>query len=203
MRAPPWHRIAIATVITALPLVAAPQSIREIDFKNASYAWDDLDRGVPSNWHWLAQLPHGSVRLKNGQHRVSDGSESGNTFPDLSLVSVTYGDLFGDGREEAAVHLLYRTGGTANWSYLYVYTLDSQQPKLIAVLESGSRADGGLLRVKIQKHLLILDFLDSELREGDCCSEGFVRVRYHWQRDKFIEPGVRQKGKLPLIVHRP
>ncbi len=148
-----WLRTAIAALATIGPLIAAPQSIREIDFKNASYAWDDLDRGVPSDWHWLAQLPHGSVRLKNGQHRVSDGSESGDTFPDLSLVSVTYGGLFGNGREEAAVHLLYRSGGTANWSYLYVYTLDSHQPKLIAVLESGSRAYGGLLRVKIQKHL--------------------------------------------------
>ncbi len=198
-----WLRTTIATLATIGPLIAGPQYIREIDFKNASYAWDELDRGVPSNWHWLAQLPRGSVRLKNGQHRVSDGSESGKTISELSIVSVTYGDLFGDGREEAAVHLLYRTGGTANWSYLYVYNLDSRQPKLIAVLESGSRADGGLLRVKIQKHLLVLDFLDSELRQGDCCSEGFVRVRYHWQRDKFIESGVRQKGKLPLIVHRP
>ena len=173
---------------------AAPQSIRGIDFKNASYAWDERDRGVPSEWQWLTELPHGSVRLKNGQHRVSDFSESGKTIPDLSLVSVTYGDLLGDGREEAAVHLLYRTGGTANWSYLSVYTLDSQQPKLIAVLESGSRADGGLLRVKIQKHLLILDFLDSELRVGDCCSEGFVRVRYRWRQNRFIESGVRQKA---------
>ena len=84
-----------------------------------------------------------------------------------------------------------------------MYTLDSQQPKLIAVLESGSRADGGLVRVKIEKRFLILDFQDSALSVGLCCSEGFVRVRYRWQGDKFLESGVRQKGKLPLIVHLP
>jgi hypothetical protein len=99
--------------------------------------------------------------------------------------------------------LLYRTGGTANWSYLYVYTFNRGQPKLIAVLESGSRAGGGLVRVKIEERFLILDFQDSALSVGLCCSEGFVRVRYRWQRDRFIESGARQKGKLPLIVHRP
>src|SRR6266568_2438408 len=197
MRARVVHRISIA-ITTVLPLFAAPQSIRGIDFKNASYAWDELDRGVPSSWQWLAELPHGSVRLTNGQHRVSDGSESCNTIPDLSLVSLTYGDLFGDGREEAAVHLLYRTGGTANWSYLYMYTFNRGQPKLIAVLESGSRAGGGLVRLKIQKHFLILDFQDSALSVGLCCSEGYVQVRYRWQHDRFIESGVRRRGKLPL-----
>jgi len=117
------------------------------------------------------------------------------------LVSVTYGDLDGDGREEAAVDLLYGTGGTANWHYLYVYALDGRQPKLLAVLESGSRADGGFMRVKVQKQSLILDFADSELGVGICCSEGYIRVHYLWIRGKFIEAGARQKGRLLIRDH--
>jgi hypothetical protein len=96
------------------------------------------------------------------------------------------------------VDLLYGTGGTANWHYLYVYSFDRPRPKLIAMLESGSRAYGGLVDVKIQRRLLMLDFADAAMRMGDCCSEGFVRVRYRWRQSTFIESGVRQRGKLLL-----
>jgi hypothetical protein len=198
-----WRQFAIASVTTILPLFAAPQTIRGIDFKNALYEWDGLDRKVPSKWQWLTEAPHASIRLKNGRHIFSEGSEPGETVPCLLLRSVTYGDLNGDGHEEAAVHLLYGTGGTANWSYLYVYTLDGRQTKLLAVLESGSRAYGGLVRVVIQKQLLILDFQDSAMSVGLCCSEGFIRVRYRWERGRFIESGARQKGKLPLKTYDP
>ena len=70
--------------------------------------------------------------------------------------------------------------------------------KLFAVLESGSRADRGLVRVEIQRRLLMLDFQDTARRVGLCCSEGFVRVRYRWMQHRFIESGVRQRGKLLL-----
>jgi hypothetical protein len=175
--------------------ICCTASVHQFDFKNASYAWEEPTHGVPSKWQWLAELPHGSVRLTNGQHRFSDsGGEPGETVPYLQLISVTYGDLNRDGREEAAVNLLYSTGGTANWNYLYVYSFDRKQPKLIAVLESGSQADGGLVRLQIRKQMLILDFADAALREGDCCSEGFVRVHYRWRQHTFTESGVRQKG---------
>jgi len=190
------RRIAIASVTIFLPALAAPRTIHEIDFKNALYAWDQPSSAVPSKWQWLAEAPHGGIQLKNGQHKFSDGSEPGEKVPYLLLGSVTYGDFDGDGHEEAAVDLLYSTGGTANWHYLYVYTLDGTRPKLLTVLQSGSRADGGLVRVAIQKQLLTLDFADSALRVADCCSKGFVRVRYQWARDRFVESGVRRRGKL-------
>jgi len=160
-----WRLIAIAAVSIVLPLFAVRQTIRKIDFKNTLYAWDEPTRGIPSKWQWLDDAPHGSVQLK------MDGTDSqrGASLPYLRLISVTYGDLDGDGREEAAVDLLYSGGGTANWHYLYVYALDGRQPKLLAVLESGSRADGGLMRVKIQKQSLIL------LRTANCEWEIAVR----------------------------
>jgi hypothetical protein len=194
-----WIRIAVSTAVAVVPLFALPQSFRQFDFKNASYAWEEPTHGVPSKWQWLTEVPKGSVRLTNGLHRFSDSSvEPGETVPYLRLISITHSDLLGDGREEAIVDLLYSTGGTANWNYLYVYSSDGQHPKLIAVLESGSRADGGLIRVRIQRRLLILDFADTALRVEDCCSEGFVRVRYRWRHHAFIESRVRERGTLRL-----
>src|SRR5260370_29284914 len=54
-----WLQIAIATLTTVVPLFAAPQSIRGIDFKNASYAWDERDPGVPSK---SVRVAHALVR---------------------------------------------------------------------------------------------------------------------------------------------
>jgi hypothetical protein len=64
----------------------------------------------------------------------------------VTVWSVTYGDVNGDGRDEAVVDLLYGTGGTANWHYLYAFTLANGSPTLLGTLQCGSRADGGLVK---------------------------------------------------------
>jgi hypothetical protein len=116
------------------------------------------------------------------------------------MVSVTYGDLNADGTEEAAVHLNYTEGGTANWDYLYVYKLVRTRPKLMSILKGGSRSHGGLNRVAIQNGLLTLDFADPDRRVGDCCSEGYIRVRYRWRDGKFVEEGPREHGDVDLRI---
>ena len=116
----------------------------------------------------------------------------------VMVLSVAYGDLNGDGLDEAAVDLIFGTGGTANWHYLYVFTLANGSPELLGRLQSGSRADGGLLKVAIERNTLILDFADSKRRVADCCSEGYVRVRYRWQSGRFVEVGTRISGDLEI-----
>jgi hypothetical protein len=118
------------------------------------------------------------------------------------MAGVTYGDIDGDGAEEAAVHLNYSTGGTANWDYLYVYKLEHGRPKLMERLESGSRVSGGLVRSAIEKEILILDFADPERSAGDCCSEGYIRVHYRWQDGRFVETGARERGDLELNIRK-
>ena len=97
----------------------------------------------------------------------------------VELSSIALGDLDGDGLDEAAVDLRFGTGGTANWHYLYVFKASGNIVSPLAVMESGSRADGGLPHVEIAPGLLVLDFSDAERREGDCLLKGYiVRVRY-------------------------
>ncbi len=175
----------VALLISMSTGFALPPSIHKVDFKNASYPWGRRHQAVPSTWKWLPTFPPESISLENGRRDFSHGGY-------LLLEGITYGDLNGDRRDEAVVDLVYGTGGSASWHFLYVYALESDRPKLIAIMECGSRADGGLFVMKIKKGLLVLDFEDSELRQGDCCSEGFIRVQYRWQGDRFVETGVRQ-----------
>ncbi len=116
----------------------------------------------------------------------------------LSVDSVSYGDLFGEGGEAAVVSLNYSTGGTANWDFIYIYTLKSGSPTLMGRMETGSRGSGGLIKATVQKGLLVVDFADKDRRAGDCCSEGYIRVSYKWQAGSFAEMGKRERGDLDL-----
>ena len=203
-------RYVFAGILLSIGVVAFARGpafrpdIRHIDFKNFWFPWDDTLAETPSGrnplWYWI-ETPKSRIRLIKGLHHFYKPNESRlehEHAPLISVDSATYGDLDGDGREEAAVHLNYSTGGTLNWDYLYVYRLLHGVPKLMAVLQGGSRADGGLVQITIQNGLLVLDFADPERRVGDCCSEGYIRVHYRWKDGDFVEEGPREKGDLPL-----
>lgn len=191
--------------LAAAILVLTPRSnsIRQVDFKNFVYPWEG-GGSPPEHWHWIGKIPSTTVALSDGTHRFLEDAEPGQDprwVPALWINSITYGNLDRDQEEEAAVVLQYSTGGTANWSYLYVYKLDQGNPKLLAWLESGSRADGGLVNVAIQNGQLVAEFADSERRIADCCSKGFIRVRYAWKDHRFVENGKREKGDLEIEEH--
>jgi hypothetical protein len=186
-------RISVAIFLVSLANSFAASTVREIDFKNFSYSWPKSVGGASSTWKWLDAVPTASIRLANGSVELGE-SRQFSPAPFAKLISVTYGDLFGDGREEAAVDLLYKTGGTANWHYLFIYALADGSPKLLGILRSGSRAYGGLVKVAIHDHRLSLDFQDEHKRIGDCCSDGWVRVSYRLQAGRFVETGTRSHG---------
>jgi hypothetical protein len=200
-----------ALLAQAIILSAAPQqaSIRQIDFKNFTYPWTGED--APRDyWHWirLSQRKLTTFQLINGRYTFNEDANETDPgpMPAIRFGSATYGDLLGDGSEQAAVDLNYSGGGTANWDYLYIFTLSTSNgalakvPKLVALLESGSRAYGGLVRVSIENHQLILDFADTDRRVGDCCSEGYIRVHYVWRNGRFVEAGPRERGDLKLTT---
>jgi hypothetical protein len=196
--------VSFAAVTTSAEKVA---TVRDIDFDNFTYAWNDAsDDAVPIDWKWIDSRPDENFRAMNGIHHFYlpglDHYERQHS-PRISVDSVTYGDLDGDGLEEAVVGLNYSTGGTTNWDYLYVYKLQRGQPKLLARMRTGSRADGGLVQVFVRENLLVVDFADTEKRLADCCSEGYVRVSYRWQNGAFVEEGQREHGKIYLHAGPP
>jgi len=186
-------RVSVGILLVSLANSFAASTIREIDFQNFSYSWPKSVGGVPPSWKWLDAVPTGSIRLANGRVEFGE-SRQFSPAPFVELISVTYGDLSGDGREEAAVDLMYKTGGTADWHYLFIYALADGSPKLLGLLRSGSRAYGGLVKVAIHEHRLLLDFSDERKQIGDCCSEGWVRVGYRLRNGRFVETGARSYG---------
>ena len=196
-------RLVLTALLVNVSVIAAPRkTLRSVPYKDSQYEWlSDFGEDVPSEWRWLdiRQLKD-RVQLKKGWYRFSESTmdaEELSGYPSLRFENVVFGDLDGDGVDEAAVSLYYSTGGTAGWSYLYVFRLSEGRPSLIALLESGSRGSGGLREVKISKGHLIVEFADRDRMVGDCCSDGFIRETYRWTKKGFVRVR-RLKGGSPV-----
>ena len=131
-----------------------------------------------------------SARLTNGRYVVPDNcSDDIRECPSVTFDSVNYGAVTGIRSTVAVVVLMYHTGGTAHWQYVYVFTLASGKPRLLAWLRTGSRASRGLRKLSIHAGDLILEVNDPDKAKGDCCSAGSIVTRYRWVGSAFSQVG--------------
>jgi len=85
----------------------------------------------PEDWsdhlEWLNLSEANRVRLVDGRWpSVSRSSEQVDMpFAGLTLESVQFGDVTGDGTKEAIVVLRFDTGGTQNSHYVFIYSWES------------------------------------------------------------------------------
>lgn len=167
----------IGIVLSLLSLSACTRArndspIRKIDFRNFTY---------PSIW-----TNDELFTLKDGRHGV----------PPLttSLIDAVYGDVTGDGGEEAMLVLSESVRGTAIPYYVYVYGIDRDQPKLLWSFDTGDRAQGGLRRVFAENGNLVVElygkdtYLGGDIFAGSpaaCCASHYTRARYEWKDNHF------------------
>jgi hypothetical protein len=146
-----------ATLLALAGLLAAcagpARSIRSVDFGELRY-----------------DLAGQEVQLHDGEHRAT-GPDDWN----VSRVEVSYGDLTGDGREEAAVVVRFDGGGSGSFSSGFVYALAAGEPTLLARFDGGDRADGGILEATVSGAELVVE---RERGTALCCAEEIVTTRY-------------------------
>lgn len=171
-------RELLILIYSAVVSGAAPQSIRDVDWKNFSYPLLETD-AVPGEIRWMALGTKETASLINGRYVVPDNCSDDIRFcPQVTLDSINCGVLTGIKSTVAAVVLTYHSGGTANWQYVYVFALESSKPRLLAWLRTGSRAAKGLRDVSITGGDLVLVVNDPAKQQGDCCSAGSIVTRY-------------------------
>jgi hypothetical protein len=149
--------------------VGPPNSpIRRIDFGNVAYPnYPDYETGT-------------NITLKRGE-----------AIP----VGLNFGDLTGDGAEEAMAILSTDTGfGTAIVYRVYIFTLSNGKLKLLWDFDTGDRADGGVRDVYADRGGLVIELYGKDRvvggeryggEEAMCCPSTFTRTRYHWLGGKF------------------
>jgi hypothetical protein len=107
---------------------------------------------------------------------------------------INYGDITGDGIEEAMVALGIDNHGSAIPDYVYVFAIENGKPKLMWDFETGDRADGGLRNVYADNGQLVIELFGKDRviggqlyrgEEGLCCPSSFTRTRYKWTGKRF------------------
>jgi hypothetical protein len=125
---------SLILLLPALSVCVFAQSragIREVDFKNLTF---------PFTADTFADLPR-RIRVRNGLYH-SPHQEPGLTYTYFKVAEVVFGDLTGDGRDEAAVVAIY--GGATSDTYeasVYLYVMEGRRPKLLAVLNQKDIGD--------------------------------------------------------------
>ena len=163
--------------------------IGRFDFKNFSYpsprGWQDADGK--------------EFTLSNGRRELTEEKIG------MEYVATKYGDVTGDGQDEAFVILRVKTGGSAIPQIVYLYEWRNRKPELLWYFRTGDRADGGLKRVYEKKGDLVIelfgrdryifDQMETKKIVGDeqqlCCPTHFTRNFYKKKGNRFVLEGKR------------
>jgi hypothetical protein len=175
-----------------LSTVAFAVDKRAATFKNFDYPFAGA-KGWPHQLVWQNVNEGNKVTLVSGKWREPT-DDSDEPVSGLTLESVIFGDVTGDGQSEAIVVLRYDSGGTQYSHYVYIFSLGGHSPRLLAYFHSGDRASFGLYRVYPANGNLVVELFDPKRQQGDCCSEGFVRRRFRWTKSLFQQVGKTEFG---------
>jgi len=162
----------------------AQSNIRRVDFNNFTY--EPFCVGEDTK----------KVTVKSGEffeEKEMDG------FTDRFYFKASpaeYGDLNGDGQDEAVILTVCNTGGTGNFSEGFVYQMKNGKPALLVRIEGGDRADGGLRSAKIENGLLVVESYEPGEYGGSCCPEIVVTSRYKLVGKILVAGGKANKREL-------
>jgi hypothetical protein len=155
----------------------AQSDIHSVDFKNFTYsafcAGDDPE----------------TLTVKNGEFSKETAQDGYVDRLYFNVSDIAYGDLNGDGRDEAIVLTVCNTGGTGNFSEGFVFTMKGAKPVMTGRIPGGDRAYGGLRSSTVEKGLLLIDSNDPGKGGAACCPELILTTTYKLVGNKLTKVG--------------
>lgn len=153
-----------------------PGEIKKTDFKNYTYETNCAGEKAEK------------LTVKNGEY----SREKGDDRVFFNVYAVTYGDVNGDADDDAIVLTNCNTGGTGQFSEGWVFAMKDGKPSLIANIEGGDRAYGGIRSAKAEGGVILVDQNDAGDEGGACCPEFAIVTKY-----KFDGKGLKKIGADP------
>jgi hypothetical protein len=167
--------------------------IRQVDFSNFIYP------SLPTGKCSMEQ-----VQLRDGRYDAPEhikGKLTGEDCWSVAIIYADYGDVNGDGVEEAIIVLYAEVGGNESSQDVFIYTLQGEHPKLLWKFATGDGADGGLKRIYANRGNLVIELYGVETKigkklygtnpaeVGSCCPKNFTMTTYKWMVDHFQQDG--------------
>lgn len=153
-------------VISAANPATAQNDIRRIDFLNFTYDVQIFENSE-------------KIKVTRGEYSRSSAADD-KLF--LAAKVAGYGDLNGDGQDEAVIVTTFNTGGTGNFTSGWIFTMQSGKPVLLTNFAGGDRAYDGLADASINAGVLSVARYDVGGAGGACCPEYIVTTNYKWSK---------------------
>jgi hypothetical protein len=170
-------------------------SVRTIDWANRTYESGD-----------------GTFTVKDGEASFAF-DENGNEVPPdfepsdpdafvergyFNVAPPIYGDVTGDGVEEALIIHTYNGGGTGQFDGIDVYAMKDGQPVVIGGIPGGDRGDGGLSDATVEAGVVHVNRMMSMDGDGACCPSKLQQEVWKWNGTAFVEDeGARKLIDMP------
>jgi hypothetical protein len=158
--------------------------IRRVDFQNFSYEPDCV---------MVDGKPTGApITVRNGSYRL----EQEDDHILFGVLSVQYGDLTGDGHDEAAVITHCNLGGTGQFTEGMVYGMQAGQPVLLGRVEGGDRAYGGIESLTIEGGRLVVERFATD--DGPACCPIYIETSgLRWDGTGLVKDGASTRRAAP------
>jgi hypothetical protein len=169
-------------------------SIRAVDFASFTYTRD-------GSAYTTVDGTYDFVIDSDGKNQPADYVPRPDEYVDHASFAVfgdpAYGDLDGDGHDEAAVITVLNTGGTGMFDEVDLYRMGDTGPVLMGTIPGGDRGDGGIAAVEIEGRTVEISRMQSQPGDGACCPSMMGHEAWHWKGDAFVEDvAARYTGQL-------
>jgi hypothetical protein len=168
--------------------VFSQNGIRDVDFRNFTYQPYCAGPGEETR----------NITIKNGQFYEETKTEDGftNRFY-FNAFEIIYGDVDGNNSDEAIVLTLCNTGGTGNFTEGFIYGMKDGQPALLARIEGGDRAYGGLRDVSVENGKIIKVERSAPGESGaTCCPEKIETTIYRFENNALVQIGEKTQKEI-------
>jgi hypothetical protein len=153
--------------------------IRSVDFQNREYSSSCLGETGDT------QIVH----ISNGKANTPDA--------DFRVDKPVFGDLKGDGQEEAVVVLSCHPSGMSPnevSSEIFVFEMSARGPKILAKFPPSNWGGRRVERATLSGKYVVVSYLDGEC---NACTDSIVSVRFQWNGARFVRIGQTREPYKP------
>ncbi len=165
----------ILLCLASANFVQAQSDIRKVDFSNFTYeascAGEETEK----------------ITVKESKFSKEETKDGYTDRFYFGVENPVYGDVNGDGKDDAIILSICNTGGTGNFSEGFIYGMSGGKPALLGRIPGGDRAYGGLREVRVEDGLIIVESNDVGEAGGACCPEVIVTSYYRLKGGKLEE----------------
>lgn len=143
------------------------KNIHQIDFNNFTYVIPEF----------------GSGERKPNRFRNGKGS-------DAIITNTAYGDLTGNGQDEAVMIITVSAGGGGNAYFMkgLVFTMKNNRPIVLTEFDAGGKDSGNNVQeIRIKNGLLMLSRDVTLANENPCCPKYQRFFSYRWNGNSLLE----------------